>query len=150
MTHSLSCKLTTKQTITCQRFKFFIVKIYIIKQDIVMRPAIPPNERLVLTLRFLATGDSYHSLMYLFRIPVSTAVSLSVAELCMNACIGAFDGKHVVMEAPNSGSSYFNYKDTHSVVLMVLAHENYKIIYFDVEGKGRISDDSFFITCTTK
>lgn len=39
-------------------FNFLLgkVKHFITKNDTVMRPAIPPNERLALTLRFLTTG----------------------------------------------------------------------------------------------
>lgn len=49
-----------------------LVSPHIIKHDTVMRKSIPASERLVLTLRFLATGDSYHSLQYIFRIPPTT------------------------------------------------------------------------------
>ncbi|KAG8230201.1 hypothetical protein J437_LFUL009881 [Ladona fulva] len=53
----------------------------ITKANTVMRKSILPEERLALTLRFLATGDSYHSLMYLFRIPKQT-ISKIVPECC--------------------------------------------------------------------
>lgn len=69
------------------------------KQDTHLRASIPASERLIVTLRFLATGkyqktllysiystyyflgDSYNSLMYLFRIPVCT-MSGFIPEVC--------------------------------------------------------------------
>ncbi|CAB0017418.1 unnamed protein product [Nesidiocoris tenuis] len=50
------------------------------KADTEKRKAIPVSTRLAITLRFLATGDSYHSLMYLFRVHYST-ISLIVREV---------------------------------------------------------------------
>ncbi|XP_071115879.1 uncharacterized protein [Haliotis cracherodii] len=44
----------------------------IAKRDTPMRDAIPPGEKLAITLRYLATGDSYKSLEYLYRIPSNT------------------------------------------------------------------------------
>ncbi len=42
------------------------------KQDTNYRDAISPKERLVITLRFLATGDSFSSLMYNFEVSKSS------------------------------------------------------------------------------
>ena len=46
-----------------------------------MREAIPISKRLAVTLRFLATGDLYHTLMYIFRISVP-AISTVIPEVC--------------------------------------------------------------------
>lgn len=51
------------------------------KQDTKFRESISPDERLTVTLRFLATGDSYMSLQYLLRIPQPT-ISAIVPEVC--------------------------------------------------------------------
>lgn len=54
---------------------------YIIKCDTNMRKAIPPGERLAVTLRYLATGESFASLQYIFRIPQCT-ISTIIPEVC--------------------------------------------------------------------
>ena len=53
----------------------------IARQDTPFRKAIPAHERLAVTLRFLATGDSYHSLSYTFKISKQT-ISETVPEVC--------------------------------------------------------------------
>lgn len=53
----------------------------IAKVDTNWRLALPVKEKLALTLRFLATGDSYASLSYLFKISKS-AISKFVPEVC--------------------------------------------------------------------
>ena len=51
------------------------------KRDTNFRKSIPPSERLMLTLRFLASGDSQRSLTYLFRMGKKT-VSRILNETC--------------------------------------------------------------------
>ncbi|XP_077511927.1 uncharacterized protein LOC144122288 [Amblyomma americanum] len=58
------------------------------------------------------------------------------------SCLGAVDGKHVAITAlANSGSAYFNYKHTFSIVLMTIIDSCYKYVLIDVGAEGRQSND---------
>ncbi|XP_044766239.1 protein ANTAGONIST OF LIKE HETEROCHROMATIN PROTEIN 1-like [Coccinella septempunctata] len=73
----------------------------IAKQNTSFREAIPASERLAVTLRFLATGDSYHSLMYLMKISKQT-ISSFMPEVC-DAIVEALQG---YIKMPQSGEEW--------------------------------------------
>ena len=137
------------------------------------RAEISPAERLVVTLRYLATGNSQTSLAFDFRMGISTVCSIVketsdaiwqalqplFVQVPSNAlewkrvsddfqrmwnfpnCVGAIDGKHIVIQAPaRAGSGFYNYKGTHSIVLMAVCDAQYRFVLVDVGDSGRHSD----------
>ncbi|XP_075985597.1 uncharacterized protein LOC142982798 [Anticarsia gemmatalis] len=157
----------------------------IVKQDTKFRKSIDPHIRLAVTLRYLATGDSYGSLSYTFRVS-KQVICHTIPKVCQEFfkgikffckviniilefqtptnvnewkeksrnfeilwnfphCIGAIDGKHVLLEAPpNSGSDYYNYKENYSLVLLAIVDAEYNFVYVNCGAKGKSSDSGVF------
>ncbi|CAH1999972.1 unnamed protein product [Acanthoscelides obtectus] len=60
-------------------------------------------------------------------------------------CLGSIDEKHCILQTPaNSGSDYFNYKSTFSIVLLALVDYHNNFLFADVGCQGRISDGGVF------
>jgi hypothetical protein len=63
------------------------------KLDTNYRKALSPGLKLAITLRYLASGDSYHSLMYGFRVAHNT-ISLLIPQVC-EAIIAEYAAEYV-------------------------------------------------------
>lgn len=119
--------------------------------------------------RFLATGESFRSLAFQFRIchswiskiirQVAESIVTRMLTLVMPQpteemfktisrkyrslwdfpnCVGAIDGKHIRIKAPkNSGSTFFNYKEFYSVVMLAIVDADNKFVAVDIGSYGR-------------
>ena len=147
------------------------------KQKTKLREPIGPAERLCITLRYLASGDSQQTQSFHFRVGKAT-VSKIIAETC-NAiwlclkedylkpprtreqwkriatefeqlwgfphCLGAGDGKHVVIDCPKKGgSTYFNYKGTFSILLLAYCDARYQFTLVDIGQFGSQNDSGTY------
>ncbi|GFW79609.1 protein ALP1-like [Trichonephila clavipes] len=80
-----------------------------------MRKAIPAAERIALTLRYFATGETQSSLSYQFRIAQNT-----ISGIIPAVCAAIYH--HL------------------GIVLLALVDANLKFLYVDVGTNGRVSD----------
>jgi hypothetical protein len=84
------------------------------------------------------------------QVPRTEDEWLTVAKFFSNRwnfpnCVGALDGKHVVVLKPaKSGSMFRNYKQTFSIVLMAVVDAKYRFMYVNVGAQGRISDGGVY------
>ena len=73
-------------------------------------------------------------LIFMLQFPSSEEQWRKIADdlhtrLQFPNCIGAIDGKHIVMQAVHGAESeYYNYKGTQSIVLMAMVDANYRFI----------------------
>ena len=60
--------------------------------------------------------------------------------MAMGELSGVLDGKHVTVACPDrTGSLFFNYKGSFSVVLLALVDADYNFLYIDVGSEGRFA-----------
>ena len=131
------------------------------------RAPISVGEKLALTIRYLATGESYTSLSCQFRVGRST---ISKYLRCPTTpdewkelerefrirwnvphALGALNGKHVALKKPkNSGALYHNYKGFFSIVMLALVDGQYKFRWVDAGTAGSCSDAQIFNACQLK
>ena len=160
-----------------ERFEHLVTVVgpLLTKNSYRSRERISVAERLMITLRFLTTGDSQQSQSFLFRIGRVTASHI-IRETCAAIwtalqgqyiiapkttndrvgianefkeewhfpnCIGAIDGKHVMIECPKKGgSAFYNYKGFHSIVLLAVCHAKDCFTLLDIGGVGPTNDAS--------
>ena len=160
-----------------ERFEHLLTLVgpHIAKKPCRSRNPISPSERLILTIRYLATGDSQQSQSFSFRIGRGT-ISKLIRETCDGIwealsktylsppnsteewirigkefeeewnfpnCLGAVDGKHIMIECPhNAGSATFHYKNYHSLVLLGICDAKYCFTFVDIGSLGGENDAS--------
>ena len=139
-----------------------------------IRDPLSPGLKLAVTLRHLASGDSYPTFQYAFRVARST-INKFMPEVC-DAIIRAYrdevitcptspedwlevesifrrrwniphalDGKHIPIRCPRwGGSLYHNYKGFHSIVFLALVDGDYKFLWVDLGAAGSSSDAQIF------
>ncbi|PNF40094.1 hypothetical protein B7P43_G10715, partial [Cryptotermes secundus] len=118
------------------------------------------------SFRYLATGESFRSLSFQFRIchswisviikQVADSITKTMFKLIMPSpteeqlpiiantylstwnfpnCVGSIDGKHIRIRAPkNSGSTFFNYKEFYSIVMLAVVDAECKFVAIVIVG----------------
>ncbi|XP_071055097.1 uncharacterized protein [Onthophagus taurus] len=128
--------------------------------------AIPAEEMLAVTLRYLSTGCTLTELHYNYNIVYieiwNALRTIHLKELTQEdwkhvtnefqrkanfpMCVGAIDRKHIRIENfPHAGSMNFNYKKFYSVVLLAIADTDYNFLFVDIGAYGKDCDSSILL-----
>ncbi|CAH1997469.1 unnamed protein product [Acanthoscelides obtectus] len=86
---------------------------HISKQETYFRTPISAQDRLAVTLRFLATGDSYTSLQYLFRISKQ-----SIGRVVPQVCAALIKELQGYIKLGNKLATYLKLVGTFLIVLV--------------------------------
>uniref|UniRef100_A0A8C6WH76 DDE Tnp4 domain-containing protein n=1 Tax=Neogobius melanostomus TaxID=47308 RepID=A0A8C6WH76_9GOBI len=134
----------------------------IYRQSTNYRAAIEPKQRLAVALRFLASGDSLLSLSFAYRLGHATVqnsvhmVFAAIAKIMLPEFLPKptedtwreisldFWERWNFPNCLGSGSLFFNYKKTFSVVLMALVDAQYRFRVIQVGDYGRTSDGGIY------
>ncbi|XP_050497834.1 uncharacterized protein LOC126878998 [Diabrotica virgifera virgifera] len=92
------CYIYFRMTIDCFDELLHLVENDIRKSDTNYREAISPEERLAITLRYLATGDTFYTIGHSFRVGFSI-VSAIVVEVCEALCRNL---QHIYLPEPTT------------------------------------------------
>jgi hypothetical protein len=95
------------------------------KEDTMCRQALQPGMKLAITLRYFATGNTFHSLSYDFRVP-HNSISLFVKEVC-EAIIEEY--REEVMVTPRTPEAWLE------VAYQFLHHWNFPHSVGALDGK---------------
>ncbi|KAM7303909.1 uncharacterized protein ISCGN_013824 [Ixodes scapularis] len=122
-----------------------LVRDKITKTNTNCRKAIAPEQRLIVTLRFLAAGQYIRGASFNNCMGRSTIASEFEETWNFPHCLGAMDGKHVVIECPGrTGSLNFNYKKTFSKLMLAICDAKYRFLYVEIGHHGSESDAGIF------
>ncbi|GFY64895.1 protein ALP1-like [Trichonephila inaurata madagascariensis] len=102
-----------------------------------MREAIPAAERIALTLRYLATGETQSSLSYQFRIAQNT-----ISGIIPAVCSAIYHHLGSEIQVPESENEWKMVAEEFwaNIVLLAVVDANLKFLYVDVGTNGRVSD----------
>ena len=95
------------------------------------------GHKIIWTITFLGRRKGFDKKGFI-KVPTSKKEWLDTATEFDNKwnfphCLGAIDGKHIIIQAPpRSGSTFLNHKKLFSIVLLAVCNTNYEFTLVDI------------------